>query len=143
MTTQLGMAFSLILIILVKMEVNNFLTLRFEPLVGELGLGLGLSLLCLFHVFFYFLFDKMSIMRTIPDFVSDNFSNDTFHSVIEYCIPDKFGSKFCGLRVLQVNLRSIRLLNRFDLFQYYISKFPHAFDILVLSETWIAPDSRI
>lgn len=89
--------------------------------------------------FFFFLFLTL-VMANPVILMNNNFTNDIASGVAVYRVPNKFNVNFCGLRVLQLNLRSIRFLNRFDLFKFYLSRFPHVFDILVLSETWIQPD---
>lgn len=72
--------------------------------------------------------------------LNDNTSSYCFNDVASYVVPTKFDSGFCGLRVFQLHLRSMKMLNTFDVFKFYLSKFPHVLDIFVLCETWITPD---
>ena len=45
-----------------------------------------------------------------------------------------------GLRLFQLNTQSINNLNRFDNLLCFIDSFKHAFDVIVLSESWLNYD---
>lgn len=67
-------------------------------------------------------------------------TNNEFDSTDD-CVD--YFSSYCnsnGFKIFQVNFRSVQDLHRLDLFKYYLSLFPYAFDIIVLSESWIQPD---
>lgn len=74
--------------------------------------------------FFCFLLPKSKMVFAFD--LGDNISNDWFDDIDSYNVPDVFINNFCGLRVLQVNLRSIKMLNRFDIFKYYSQSTEHA-----------------
>lgn len=42
-----------------------------------------------------------------------------------------------NLKLLQLNVRSLLNMNKFDLFLDFLDSFPNCFDILILSETWL------
>lgn len=61
--------------------------------------------------------------------------NDEFDDVEGYSESTVATSLTGGLRVFQVNFRSIRDLRRFDLFVDFLSKFPDSFDVIIVSES--------
>ena len=63
------------------------------------------------------------------------FTNDEYGDEGEYSRSDCV--RVGGLRVFQVNFRSIKDLKRFDLFVRFLIKFPGVYDIVVVGESWI------
>lgn len=70
------------------------------------------------------------------------FLNDEYPCVEDY-IRYFDASTVEGLHIFQVNFRSIQDLNKFDLFKSFLSKFPQAFDIIILSESWLEGDNGL
>lgn len=82
----------------------------------------------------------MSTLHNLAYTVPLNVVNETIANVDDYNghKRDVFSDK--NLKILQLNVRSILNMNKFDLFLDFLDSFPHLFDVLVISETWLNND---